>query len=134
MDKEIKYNVSEKIVIYSIAVLVGALISFFALLLFAALCLYLDLQENYSFFVSGVCLAIGGFNSGFLSSKKLKKKGILNGFVCGMFLYLIVLIISLFFRESGVTSNTLYRFLLTIIASMMGGVIGVNFKSKRKYI
>ncbi len=134
MDKELKYNLSEKAVIYGLSSLVGAVMCVVSMLLLAAICLYTDMSENYSSLLSGISLGIGGFVAGYLASKKIKSGGILNGAVCGVFIYLIVIIVSLFVSSGGLTNNTLFHFMITAIAGMVGGIIGVNFSNRKRII
>ncbi len=134
MDKELKYNLSEKAVIYGLSSLVGVVMCVVSMLLLAAICLYTDMSENYSSLLSGISLGISGFVAGYLASKKIKSGGILNGAVCGVFIYLIVIIVSLFVSEGGFTNNTLYHFVVTAIAGMVGGIIGVNFSNRKRII
>ena len=134
MDKELKYNLSEKAVIYGLSSLAGVVMCVVSMLLLAAICLYTDMSENYSSLLSGISLGISGFVAGYLASKKIKSGGILNGAVCGVFIYLIVIIVSLFVSEGGFTNNTLYHFIITAIAGMVGGIIGVNFSNRKRII
>lgn len=134
MGKEIKYNLSEKAVIYGLSVLVGVIVSVLSLLLSAGLCLAADLSELASSTLSSVCAGTGAFVAGFIASKKIGKGGIINGLSCGGLLYLLILFLSLFISEGGFTLITLFHSLVTLLSAAIGGVLGVNSNSKRRMI
>lgn len=134
MSKENKYNISEKIVIYIIASIVGAVITVGAIFLAAAVCLACDLPEEFSSTISVVCMGIGTFFAGFLASKKIGSAGMINGAVCGMLIYLVVFFVSLILSNSGFSMITVYHLLIAVLAAAIGGVIGVNSSWGRKLI
>ncbi len=134
MDKDLKYNLVEKMVIYGLSVLVGAFFTIISIFIMAMISLYIDIPENYSGLFAGISLGVGNFVSGYLSSKKIRSGGILNGSICAVILYVIVVIVSLFVSENGFTHNTLYHFLITLISGMIGGIIGVNGSTRKNII
>jgi putative membrane protein (TIGR04086 family) len=126
MANVIKYNYSEKTVIYIISTLVGMLITAVAVLIVSAVALAGDLDEVYSSVLSSISMGVGGITAGFLSSRKIRSGGMLNGLFCGLILYLPVFFLSLFLSETGFSMNTVYHFLITILSAVIGGVLGVN--------
>lgn len=134
MKEEIKYNTTEKIVIYLLSVAVGGFAVIFALFLAASVCLAVDMSDNYSTFVAGICLGAGAACSGFLTGKKIKSGGIVNGALCGLIMYAAVLLISLFVSDTGFSVVSLSHALISILSSAIGGVVGVNFSYKKKII
>lgn len=134
MSEEIKYNLAERLVVYAISVIVGIVAVTLTMFLAASICLALDMSDNFSSLVSGICLGVGAVVSGFLTGKKIKCGGIINGIFCGIIMYLIVFFLSLFISENGFTIVTLSHSLITVISSAIGGVLGVNTSSKRKVI
>lgn len=134
MKEEIKYNFAEKMVIYAISVIGGIILIAVSLFGAAALCLATDMSENYSTLFAAFCLGAGSMLSGFLSSKKIRYSGMLNGIVCGFIIYLIVFIFSLFLSENGFTIISLSHFLISVISAAIGGILGVNSSHKRKII
>ncbi len=75
--------------------------------------------------------AAGGFSAGFISSALYRKKGMLNGFICGIVIYAVMLISNLSYGNS-VTIMAVFKFLLVTISSVLGGIAAVNKKKKRK--
>ncbi|MBR2489460.1 MAG: TIGR04086 family membrane protein [Clostridia bacterium] len=134
MSREIKYNLSEKSVIYGLSLLVGIIFSIASMLLAAALCLATDMSEELSSPISALCVGTGALVSGFLSSRKLKSGGLINGAICGLVLYALIFFFSLIFSESGFSFVSLYHALITIISAMIGGVLGVLSAAKKKVI
>ncbi len=134
MKEEIKYNFAEKMVIYAIAVIGGILLTAASLFAAAALCLATDMSDNFSTLVAGICLGAGSMLSGFLSSKKIRYSGLLNGIICGLIIYLIVFLFSLFLSKNGFTIISISHFLISIISAAIGGIFGVNSSRKRKII
>lgn len=134
MKEEIKYNLAEKMVIYAISVIGGILLIIFALLAAAALCLATDMAEGFSTLVAGICLGLGTMFSGFLASKKIKYSGIINGMFCGLMIYLLIFIFSLFLSENGFTIISLSHFLISVVSAAIGGIFGVNTSQKRRIV
>ena len=134
MNNESKYNISEKAVIYIISSIIGAVITVVSLLGFSGIALVCDLDENMSSVMSGICIGLGTLTAGFLSSKKIKSGGIVNGAVCGAIIYVLIFAISLILSETGFSMITVYHLLIALLASAIGGIMGVNSSSKRKLI
>ena len=126
MKNESRYNLKEKSLIFAISVTIGIFASLVSVLLFALMALMLDLGEGASALFATTSLAIGGFLSAFISSKKLKKKGIINGLICAAITFLLVLIISLIVDKGGITLNTLFNLIATVLSGLIGGISGVG--------
>ena len=132
MSNDIRYNLVERMVIYGVSALVGMIISVLSLMLAAGLMLAGDMPEETSSVISAICLGVGSLFAGFLSAKKIKSGGIINGLICGVVIYLIVLFISLFLSEKGFSLITLFHLAITLLTAAIGGVLGVSAASKRK--
>lgn len=134
MREEPKYNFAEKTVIYVIATIVGIVVVALALFISSWICLAIDMSDSYSSLISGVCLGIGAMTSGFLSAKKIKTGGIINGGICGLIMYLMVFVLSLFISDNGFSTVTVSHSLIAIISAAIGGILGVNTSTRRKII
>ena len=88
---------------------------------------------EYSTVFATVSLGVGGFVSAFYAAKKLARKGFLIGALVGGVSFVAILLISLFVDKGGITFNTLFHFIIIMLSSLIGGIIGVN-KSAKKYI
>lgn len=84
-----------------------------------------DTMETVLIIISGISILIGSS----LSTKKLKKHGMLNGGIVGLiymiFLYILSSIILMNFK---LNSNTIIMFATGVLTGMIGGVIGINVK------
>ncbi len=128
MKNESIYNAKEKALIFALAISVGVVISLVSVLVFALISLFLDLPESAASMFAMMSLAIGGFSSAFLSSKKFKKKGIINGLICAAVTFLLVFFISLIVDKGGITLNTLFNLIATLLSGLIGGIGGVGQK------
>ena len=101
------------------------------LLIFAVLLCYTSLSENTMLpvilVVTGVSILIGSM----ISTRKIRKNGILNGGIVGI-IYIIVLylISSLFLAGFYLTFKSFIMLIIGIITGMVGGIIGVNINRK----
>lgn len=134
MAEEIKYNFKEKLVIYSVASIVGMLVIVLALLLAAAVCLATDASDSYSTLVSGICLGVGSLACGYLSSKKIGRAGLINGAFSGIIICLVVFVSSLFISENSFSLVGISHLLIVLISAAIGGILGVNFSKKKRII
>ena len=123
----------EKTVIWAVASIIGILVTIVALLGAATLCLAADIGDNMSSAISGLCAGAGALAAGFVSAKKIGSSGLINGGVCGVVLYVLILFLSLFISEKGFSVITIIHFAIVLISSLAGGVLGVNSASKRRF-
>lgn len=100
---------------------------------FSALMYFLELDKDYSPIFATVSVAIGCFLTAYFTSGKIGQKGLITGLITGLSVFILITVISLIVDKGTVTSNTLFHFIIFVLSSLIGGVIGVNKKSK-KYI
>ncbi len=132
MKKDSGYNTSEKVLIYALSSLLGLVSVICCILLIAALFLAGDINKEFVSTGSAAALAVGGLIAGFVSSKKIGSKGIINGFFCGVMIYTVILFLSLFISENGFSMITVLQLLITLFASSIGGILGVASATRRK--
>ena len=128
MKNESKYNTKEKVLIYALAVGIGTVLSMLSVLFLGLVSLLLDLGEASASLFAALSLAVGGFSSAHLSSKKFKKKGIVNGIICAAVTFLLVFFISLIVDNGGITLNTLFNLVAALLSGLIGGISGVGQK------
>ena len=107
------------------------IISAILLLIFAVLLSYTNLSENtmlpVTLVVTGVSILIGSM----ISTRKIRKNGILNGGMVGIiYIIALYLISSLFLAGFNLTFNSFIMLITGIITGMIGGIIGVNTNIK----
>lgn len=111
--------------------LLSIIVSVIFLIVFAMLLTYTSLSENT---ITPVVLAIVGLSillGSYLSTKKINKKGILNGAMVGVIYMLILYIISsVIFMDFSINASSIIMIICGIIAGIIGGIIGVNTNKK----
>lgn len=97
------------------------------LLIFAILLTYTSLQENVInpviIVISGISILVGSS----ISTLKIKKNGMLNGSLVGLiYITTIYIISSITGTGFGLNIYSIIMITSSIIAGMIGGIIGVN--------
>lgn len=120
--KCIKYMLISSIIGLSISILIA--------FLSAILVVKFNIPNYLASIISTISLAISGLISGILSSRFIKSKGILFGFITGIILSIYIILVSLLIFKSGITMLGISRLFIIIICSTIGGILGVNLKQK----
>lgn len=111
--------------------LLSIIVSVIFLIVFAMLLTYTSLSENT---ITPIVLAIVGLSillGSYLSTKKINKKGILNGAMVGVIYMLILYIISsVIFMDFSINASSIIMIICGIIAGIIGGIVGVNTNKK----
>ncbi len=81
--------------------------------------------------ITVIFLAFGGFVGGFAAARFAKEKGFLCGAFSGIIFFITVWCSGAFFENFGFGTEAVFKALMIIIASSLGGIIGVNY-IKRK--
>ncbi len=76
-------------------------------------------------------LAFGSFCGGFASAKICGEKGFFCGAISGALYFIITWICGAVFEYSGFGTSAIIKLAMVVIASSLGGIIGVNY-IKRK--
>lgn len=127
-------DIKKKSGIFLKALIIGILVTLLTMLGFAAIMLLFSVNQNYSVVLATISVAIGSFAAAFYTAKKFNNKGYKIGFLAGLFTFIIVTAVSLIISKNAVTYNTFFHFVIIVIASLLGGILGVNFKKDKKYI
>lgn len=99
------------------------------LLVFAMLLTYTDIKENtinpVIIVITGISILVGSS----LSTLKIKKNGLINGFLVGL-IYIITIYLISSIARTGFKLNlySIIMMLVSTIMGMIGGIIGVNLK------
>mgnify|MGYP004619373721 CR=1 FL=1 len=126
-ESELKKNSARIIKGSLFAIITSAIL----LLIFAILLCYTSLSEStilpVILVVTGVSILIGSM----ISTRKIRKNGILNGGMVGLiYIIILYLISSLFLAGFSLTFNSFIMLVVGIITGMIGGIIGVNTNRK----
>uniref|UniRef100_UPI004027F3A2 TIGR04086 family membrane protein n=2 Tax=Ruminococcus TaxID=1263 RepID=UPI004027F3A2 len=60
-----------------------------------------------------------------------RRNGLLSGVLCGVFIFLIIVILSALFSKAAESFSVPAKLVLTLVCAGVGGVVGVNSKSSR---
>lgn len=99
------------------------------LLVFAMFLTYTDIKENtinpVIIVITGISILVGSS----LSTLKIKKNGLINGFLVGL-IYIITIYLISSIARTGFKLNlySIIMMLVSTIMGMIGGIIGVNLK------
>ncbi|MDK2802143.1 MAG: TIGR04086 family membrane protein [Oscillospiraceae bacterium] len=113
-----------------ISSIIGLSISIFITFLSAILIVKFSIPNYIQSIMSTISLALSGFTAGIISSKFIKSKGILFGFLTGIILSIYIILVSLLIFSSGITMLGISKLFIIIICSTIGGILGVNLKRK----
>ena len=81
--------------------------------------------------MSTLALCIGAFAGGYVSGKKRRKNGLLLGALCGVFVFILIVVVSHFFSKTVESFSMPTKLVLTVLCAGIGGVVGVNSKHSR---
>ncbi|MBO4433333.1 MAG: TIGR04086 family membrane protein [Clostridia bacterium] len=112
----------------------GIAVTLIFLFIFAAAIYFFDIDRVYSVPFATMSLALGSFSAAYFVSKKIGHRGYLIGALVGLISFAVVTIISLIVTKSGFSGNTVFYFIIIVIASLIGGILGVNKGKRNKYI
>ena len=111
------------------AVIISMLITALALIILAAFVTYGPVSENTAGICVTVAMIISVFLSGFVVSKKMRRRGYLSGMIAGGIYILIMLATGfLAFGNLSIGASSLKTVALAIASGTVGGIFGVNFK------
>ncbi len=102
--------------------------------IFSALLLYADLDESFASPLASASAGVGAFFAGLISSKKIRSGGIINGLICAVMLFILIVIISAIVDKQSLTMTSLYHAVIMLLAGAIGGVLGANMSSRRRLI
>ncbi len=107
------------------------IVTIILLIIFALLLAYTSMPESIITPViigtCGVSVIIGSI----ISSKSIKKQGLINGGIVGLIYILVIYLLSSIIQgDFGIDLNSIIMTLAAVISGALGGIIGVNLKRK----
>ena len=103
----------------------------FCLLAFAYVITKIDATDLMLSVMSTAALGIGAYAGGYVCGKRQRRNGLLSGVLCGVFIFLIIVILSALFSKAAESFSVPAKLVLTLVCAGVGGVVGVNSKSSR---
>lgn len=109
--------------------IVAIVITLIILFIFALLLAYTNMSETMITPVVIVASSISILIGSILSSRKIRKQGLINGgFVGLIYVITIYLLSSMIQKDFGINTYTIIMIVACILAGCLGGIIGVNQK------
>lgn len=102
--------------------------------IFAAVINYLNVPLAYAPIFATLSVGFGGFSAANYLSKKLLKRGAATGLLVGLVIFIIITLAALFGNKGSITLNTAFHFVIIILCSVIGGILGVNKKNTKEFI
>ncbi len=127
-----KDNVNKKSA-YLVSAILGVLGTLASMLIFAAILLFFNIDRAYATPFATISLAVGSFIASRYAAKKIGDRGYLVGLVIGVVVFGVITALSLIMGNS-MSLNTLFHFIIIMLSSLVGGIIGVNRDKHKKYI
>ncbi len=75
--------------------------------------------------------ALGAFISGYISSRIIKSNGLLLGMISGFLMFVIIFVSGLMMFNGEITTLSLVKLTSMLLTGAIGGIAGVNKKSRR---
>lgn len=115
-------------------VLLGVIVTAIFIFIFSVFMYISQMGYEYATVFATISIAAGTFAASFYAAKKLNKRGFLTGLIVGGITFLIITLISLFVDKGSITVNTIFHFVIIMLSSLIGGIMGVNKGANKKYI
>ncbi len=113
---------------------VGAITLTAIILLCAFFFVIRDMPKSAAMPIALIAAGIGSLVGGVTAAKTMKEQGMIIGGLCGLALFAVTFIVSLFADGGTFTIFTPMRLAIMTLAGAVGGVLGVNSSAKRKMI
>ena len=123
-------NVVVKPVLTSVAV--GAVVCVGVLLLLSVILSARNVPQALVGPMATFAISIGAFVAGFSCAKIVRRTGLAYGALCGGVFCLIIMLASLGVVDGGFGLTALFKIVFMMISAMLGGVLGVNTRTRRR--
>ena len=115
-----------------VATAFGLVLSLIFLLVAAAVLSSKDIPVGFLTPISVICVSLGAFLGGFICAKLTKEKGLVNGIIIAVLLYIILVLCNLIFSFSGFGATALIKLFTMLVCGALGGFLGVSGKRRRR--
>ncbi len=112
-----------------IAVLLIAVLTF----IFSLVLTKIDLPFGMISPISIIIIGLSNFVGTFIGAKRFGKKGLFIGLSASIALFIIILLVNLSIQPSGFGSIAAIKGVVTLFTGILGGILGVNGRSKAKF-
>lgn len=132
-DDFLKKDTANKKRAYISGTILGVSVCLVTMLIFSAVLLFLNIDRAYATPFATISVAIGCFIAARHTAKKIGDKGYLVGLIIGSVVFTAITALSLILGN-GLSLNTLFHFIIMMLSSLVGGIMGVNKNKHKKYI
>lgn len=116
-----------------ISSIVALILTFVFFIIFSLLTAISIIPDTAIRTITLIITIISALIAGFLTSRNVYEYGLLNGMATGVIYFLILYILSIILTLSFSFNGLLFKsFLTIIIASGIGGIVGINSRPKRR--
>ena len=105
---------------------VGYAVIFVIIALFSAVSSKVSPDNDVMSVFTALALFIGAYTGGYISAKNRHKNGLLMGVCCGLFMFIVILAVGAAISSRSNGYGAPVKFLITITAGGIGGLVGVN--------
>ena len=127
-------NITRNLKNYIIGTIIGTVSTILFMLLCAFIIVFAGLDRAISEPLATLCVAIGTVVAAFYSSFKIGNKGLVTGFIIAIIFFMVITAVSLLIDGSGFSLNSVFHLVIILLSGLIGGVLGVNRKTNKKYI
>ncbi len=83
--------------------------------------------------IVSICGGIGTFIAGYLSAHLFRKKGLIIGLMSGAIFAFLIFLSTMCLSGEIFSMGSLTKYLILLVAAALGGMFGVNAKTKRRH-
>ncbi len=128
-----KNNTANKKQAYILGGAIGVLSTLVTMLILACVLLFFNIDRAYAAPFASISIAVGCYIASRITAKKIGEKGFFTGFIIGIVVFVIITTLSLVLGNK-MSINTLFHLIIILLASLSGGIVGVNANKNKKYI
>lgn len=123
------YSVTDKLIGFLSGAFCGALCSVILSLIFALIFTVTSFSDSFIETAAYIVFAVSAFISGLISVIRLKKAGLVNGFISGICFFVLYAVFSIVFGSTSFfTVSTVVMLLISVVFNTLGGILAVNIR------
>ena len=125
----LKYKILNVLKIFILELIFTAI----SLFLFGIIMYIFQIDFKYASLLGTLTVALSVFATSFITAKKRGENGLLTGFLIGIITFILITLLALFTENREFTINSLFHLVIFSLSGAIGGILGVNKMSNKKY-
>jgi len=125
-------NIKRNIRPIAVSVVLGAAVTIVILLIMSLVISTVGVPQSLINPMAILAISVGGFVAGICCAKIMRERGLLYGALCGAVLTVILLLSSFAISDNGFGLLALIKAMFILFSAMIGGVLGVNQRRRRR--